>query len=70
MVGCSQVVVAMGPWSVLAEDFLNPATLGAGPPALKVPLEGVKSTSLVYNSEQVGDGGRGNMCARPLKAIC
>eukprot|EP00958_Prasinococcus_capsulatus_P001336 scaffold115_cov304-Prasinococcus_capsulatus_cf.AAC.30 len=33
------VVISMGPWSVMAEEWL---------PGVKVPLEGVKSTSLVY----------------------
>jgi len=37
-----QLVVAMGPWSVLAEDWFG----------VPVPLEGVKSTSVVYNGNQ------------------
>ncbi|KAK3256075.1 hypothetical protein CYMTET_34768, partial [Cymbomonas tetramitiformis] len=37
---CDQVVVAMGIWSVLLEDWVQ----------MPVPMEGVKSTSLVYQN--------------------
>jgi glycine/D-amino acid oxidase-like deaminating enzyme len=36
-----KVVIAMGPWSVLAEDWLG----------LPVPMQGIWSTSVVYNHE-------------------
>lgn len=39
-VRCSRAVIAMGPWSVQAESW------GLG--GLKVPLEGIKSASVVY----------------------
>lgn len=42
VVPCDAVVCAMGPWSVLLEDWLFDAT------GLRVPLEGVYSTSVVY----------------------
>mmetsp|Transcript_15624 Transcript_15624/g.23268 ORF Transcript_15624/g.23268 Transcript_15624/m.23268 type:complete len:277 (-) Transcript_15624:3-833(-) len=37
-IACSIVIVAMGPWSVLAEEWFN----------IPIPMEGIKSTSLVY----------------------
>ena len=42
-VHCSRAVIAMGPWSVQAESW------GLG--GLKVPLEGIKSASLVFREE-------------------
>lgn len=56
-VRCRQVVVAMGPWSVLAEDWLGVAC---------VPLEGIKSASVVYNSEAV----RKAVSAAPYALFC
>ena len=37
---CNQLLIAMGPWSVVAEDWF---------PGLKVPMEGIKSTSLILS---------------------
>ena len=54
---CRQVVVAMGPWSVLAEDWLGVQC---------VPLEGIKSASVVYNSEVV----RAAVSAAPYALFC
>jgi glycine/D-amino acid oxidase-like deaminating enzyme len=45
VIPASKVVVALGPWSVLAEDWF--------PEELRVPVEGIKSTSIVWNSERV-----------------
>eukprot|EP00747_Dinoflagellata_sp_TGD_P039978 gnl/TRDRNA2_/TRDRNA2_140579_c0_seq1.p1 gnl/TRDRNA2_/TRDRNA2_140579_c0~~gnl/TRDRNA2_/TRDRNA2_140579_c0_seq1.p1 ORF type:complete len:396 (-),score=76.25 gnl/TRDRNA2_/TRDRNA2_140579_c0_seq1:32-1219(-) len=39
---CSQVVVALGPWAVLVEEWLE---------GQAVPMEGVKSTSLVFQKQ-------------------
>ena len=39
---CKQAVIALGPWSVLVEDWLNVAC---------APLEGIKSASVVYRGE-------------------
>ena len=41
-------VVALGSWVAVAKDWLGPAT---GP---RIPMEGIKSTSLVYGFEEVG----------------
>eukprot|EP00746_Dinoflagellata_sp_MGD_P013552 gnl/MRDRNA2_/MRDRNA2_129321_c0_seq1.p1 gnl/MRDRNA2_/MRDRNA2_129321_c0~~gnl/MRDRNA2_/MRDRNA2_129321_c0_seq1.p1 ORF type:complete len:386 (-),score=68.33 gnl/MRDRNA2_/MRDRNA2_129321_c0_seq1:27-1184(-) len=41
---CDAVIVAMGPWSVLVEEWL------AGQ---AIPMEGIKSTSLVFKRENV-----------------
>ncbi len=62
-IAASHVVVAMGPWSVLAEDWLN----GEGfAHELRVPMEGVKSTSIVYSSEEV----RVRVTAEPFALFC
>eukprot|EP00195_Chlamydomonas_chlamydogama_P013559 CAMPEP_0202891534 /NCGR_PEP_ID=MMETSP1392-20130828/1578_1 /ASSEMBLY_ACC=CAM_ASM_000868 /TAXON_ID=225041 /ORGANISM="Chlamydomonas chlamydogama, Strain SAG 11-48b" /LENGTH=400 /DNA_ID=CAMNT_0049575319 /DNA_START=116 /DNA_END=1318 /DNA_ORIENTATION=+ len=50
---CDQVVFAMGPWTVLVEDWLG----------CPVPLEGIKSTSLVFKG---GDAVR----AEPYALFC
>lgn len=54
---CRQVVVAMGPWSVLAEDWLGVEC---------VPLEGIKSASVVYTGEAV----RKAVSADPFALFC
>ena len=41
VVQCDKVVVAMGPWSCQLEDWLSDGT--------KVPMTGIKSTSVVYD---------------------
>jgi glycine/D-amino acid oxidase-like deaminating enzyme len=43
MLPCTKVVVAMGPWSCLLEDWLDDGT--------RVPMQGIKSTSVSYNHE-------------------
>ena len=40
VVPCDDVVVALGPWSVLAEDWF-------GPDRLRVPMEGIWSSSMI-----------------------
>ena len=49
-----KVVIAMGPWSIMAEEWL---------PGVKVPLEGVKSTSLVYPAT-------GKVAEEPFALFC
>ncbi|CAM9183541.1 unnamed protein product [Choristocarpus tenellus] len=39
---CERVVVCMGPWSVLAEEWFG----------IPVPMQGIKSTSIVYKGSQ------------------
>jgi glycine/D-amino acid oxidase-like deaminating enzyme len=58
-VPCRRVVVAMGPWSVLAEDWLH----GSG---LRVPLEGIKSVSVVIRNEQL----KAKISAAPAALFC
>jgi glycine/D-amino acid oxidase-like deaminating enzyme len=53
---CARAVVAMGPWSVLAEDWL-------GVPVL---LEGVKSASVVYRGEAL----QAAVLAAPYALFC
>lgn len=55
-VRCRRVVVAMGPWSVLAEDWFG----------IPVPLEGIKSASVVYR----GDALRAAVSAAPYALFC
>jgi len=52
LVPCDAVVVAMGPWSSMAQDWLG----------LPVPITGIKSTSVVFKSEvmvRVSDDDKG-----------
>ena len=58
-VPCRRVVVAMGPWSVLAENWLQ----GSG---LRVPLEGIKSVSVVIRNEQL----KARITAAPAALFC
>ena len=58
-VPCRRVIVAMGPWSVLAEDWLA----GSG---LRVPLEGIKSVSVVIRNEQL----KARISAAPAALFC
>jgi glycine/D-amino acid oxidase-like deaminating enzyme len=53
---CRRAVVAMGPWSVLAEDWLG----------VCVPLEGIKSASVVYRGEAL----RAAVLAEPFALFC
>jgi len=64
LIACDTLLVAMGPWTVLAEDWFN--DVGAPGPELVIPLEGVKSTSLVYN----GDNVRSAVSAEPFALFC
>lgn len=43
LVPCDAVVVAMGPWSSMAQDWFG----------LPVPITGIKSTSVVFKSQVV-----------------
>ena len=57
-VACQRAVVAMGPWSVQAEDWF-----GDG---LRIPLEGIKSASVVYR----GDALKAAISAAPYALFC
>eukprot|EP00808_Paulinella_micropora_P013903 g52621.t1 len=43
-IAADTVVVALGPWTVYVEDWLN----------LAVPMEGIESTSIIYSGERPG----------------
>ena len=45
-IAVKQVAVCMGPWSVLAEDWFTKDSL-------RVPIEGIKSTSVVFHDEEI-----------------
>jgi glycine/D-amino acid oxidase-like deaminating enzyme len=55
-VRCRRAVIAMGPWSVLAEDWLG----------VRVPLQGIKSASVVYR----GDALVRAVAAQPYALFC
>jgi len=55
-VRCQRAVFAMGPWTVLVEDWLG----------CSVPLEGIKSASIVYNSPALTSAVR----AEPFALFC
>ena len=46
-IAAKQVAVCLGPWSVLAEDWFGPG--------LRVPIEGIKSTSIVFESDELSE---------------
>ncbi|CAN0064405.1 unnamed protein product [Scytosiphon promiscuus] len=51
---CDRVIVAMGPWSCLAEEWFD----------IPVPMQGIKSTSIVFKgSQQVADDPYALFCA-------
>eukprot|EP00899_Mesostigma_viride_P020697 jgi/Mesvir1/28629/Mv04497-RA.2 len=58
VVPARKVVVAMGPWSVLVEDWLGDCP---------VPMEGVKSTSLVYHTAERDDA---RVMDQPFALFC
>jgi glycine/D-amino acid oxidase-like deaminating enzyme len=59
VVPCTRAIVAMGPWSVLAEDWF-PDT------GLRVPLQGIKSASVVIRNEQL----KARIAAAPFALFC
>ncbi|CAN0194202.1 unnamed protein product, partial [Laminaria digitata] len=51
---CDRVIVAMGPWSCLAEEWFN----------IPVPMQGIKSTSIIFGGSQaVADDPYALFCA-------
>jgi len=53
---CKKVIFAMGPWSVLAGDWLG----------VQVPLEGIRSASVIYR----GDAVQAALAADPAALFC
>lgn len=60
LIRCNSVVVAMGPWSVLAEDWF-PSNV-----PISVPITGVRSTSVIFRHDPQSCG----LLEEPFVCIC
>ena len=62
---CDKVIITLGPWSVLAEDWFNDYS------SLKVPMEGIRSSSIVlYNQQEEEDNVASNEEQQPYAIFC
>lgn len=62
-----KVLIAMGPWSVLAEEWLG----------IRIPMEGIRSTSVIYKTQPGEVSGHALFCAEDkngchleVRAVC